>query len=382
MKKMKAYLTGLVLSVLVLVVLVACGSDKTSSSNTNTQKDSQVVSSTETEAITETQTETETQIVTGTADGVESPDNVPSGSDSDEVYGQWVGTVLVVGKTGYETVGYSETYAASYAQIVNDIANGLSGYSTVYCIPVPKSSGICYDDAYESVVHKTNQGTSIDNVLAKMGSNVVSVDVYDTLRAHRDEYLYFRTDHHWTQLGAYYTYTEFCNAKGISSHNLSEYNQLVFEGFVGSLYRYSNNYAPFNRYPDTVYAYEPICNATMTIQSGGSSYSHPIISDVTNSSAGNKYGCFIGGDSAMCVMTNNDLSDGSSCILVKESYGNAFAPFLIDHYQTVYVIDARYWSGNLITFAQENGVDDVIILNNLSAVFTGARQDELKSIVY
>ncbi len=380
MKRMKPYVLGLLLSVLAIVALVACGNDKeTSNTNTNTQTNV----GTETEAVIETETETETQIVVGTADGVDSSDNVPSTSAGNEVYGEWVGTVLVVGKAGYETVGYSETYAESYAQIINDIADGLEGYSTVYSIPIPKSSGICYDDAYESVVHKTNQGTSIDNVLAKMNSNVVTVDVYDTMRAHRDEYLYFRTDHHWTQLGAYYAYTDFCQAKGISSHNLSEYEQHVFDGFVGTLYTYSNHYEPFNQYPDTVYAYEPIANATMTINSGGSSYEYPIISDVSNSSAGNKYaGCFIGGDSALCVIKNNDLSDGSSCILVKESFGNAFAPFLVDHYETVYVIDARYWSGNLISFAKENEVDDVILLNNLLAVFTGARQDELKSIVY
>lgn len=310
-------------------------------------------------------------------------ENLPSGTDSDEVFGQWVGSVLVVGKAGYETVGYSDSKADSYAQIVTDLANSLSGYSTVYSIPVPKSSGVCYDDAYASVVHPTNQGESIDKILSKMGSNVVTVDAYDTLWAHRNEYLYFRTDHHWTQLGAYYTYTEFCKAKGITAKSLSQYNQYTFEGFVGSLYRYSNYYEPFNRYPDTVYAYGPTSNATMTItNSSGSSYTYPIISDVTNSGKGNKYGCFIGGDNPISVITNSDITDGSSCVLVKESFGNAFAPFLVDHYQTVYVIDARYWNGNLVNFAKENNVNDIIILNYLSAVLTDARQNDLRSIIY
>ena len=63
-----------------------------------------------------------------------------------------------------------------------------------------------------------------------------------------------------------------------------------------------------------------------------------------------------------------DLSDGSKCIVVKESFGNAFVPFLVDHYQTVYVIDYRYYSGSVSALAKANGVTDVIFANNLSAI--------------
>ena len=65
---------------------------------------------------------------------------------------------------------------------------------------------------------------------------------------------------------------------------------------------------------------------------------------------------------------NPDLSDGSKCVVVKESFGNAFVPFLVDHYQTVYVIDYRYYSGSVVDFAKTNKATDVIFVNNLSAI--------------
>ena len=62
------------------------------------------------------------------------------------------------------------------------------------------------------------------------------------------------------------------------------------------------------------------------------------------------------------------MTDGSSCVVVKESFGNAFVPFLTDHYQTIHVIDYRYWKGSLSQFVTENNVQDVLFVNNLSAI--------------
>ena len=305
--------------------------------------------------------------------------------DADEIFGKMHGTVLVIGKAGYETIGYSDSSATDYAQIITDLANALDGYSKVYSIPIPKSSGIQYDDAYQNVVHKTNQGTTIDKLLGKMGDKVVKVDVFETMWEHRNEYLYFRTDHHWTQTGAYYAYTEFCKAKGITPKLMNEYKQVVAHGYVGSYYNYSKQdgvaYAPFKRYPDTVYTYSPISNATMTITDrNGKSYNWPIVSDLTGKKG--TYNCFIGGDNPYSIIKNKDVTDGSSCIVVKESFGNAFVPLLVDQYETVHIIDARYWKGDLVTFAKENNVQDVIMINNLSAIFSKDRRADLKKIIY
>ena len=121
--------------------------------------------------------------------------------------------------------------------------------------------------------------------------------------------------------------------------------------------------------PDTVTAYYPnaesICHVTA---SDGKKYDWPVIYDVSNYNAGLKYSTFIASDNPYTEIENKDLSDGSSCIVVKESFGNAFIPFLVDHYQTVYVVDYRYWTGSISKLAQDKKVNDVLFLNNLSMI--------------
>ena len=70
----------------------------------------------------------------------------------------------------------------------------------------------------------------------------------------------------------------------------------------------------------------------------------------------------------MMGIENPDLTDGSACIVVKESFGNAFVPFLVDHYQTVYVVDYRYYTGSITALARSKGASDVLFVNNLSAI--------------
>ena len=98
---------------------------------------------------------------------------------------------------------------------------------------------------------------------------------------------------------------------------------------------------------------------------------YTIITDVSTWGASSKYASgFIGGDNPLSVIENPNITDGSSIVLVKESYGNCFAPFLAESYQYVYVVDFRYYndtqSGTLIDLVREKGIDDVLFLNSIS----------------
>ncbi|MBR5773973.1 MAG: hypothetical protein IKY44_03890, partial [Clostridia bacterium] len=209
-----------------------------------------------------------------------------------------------------------------------------------------------------------------------------SVSIFDTLRDHRDEYLYFRTDHHWTALAAYYTYTEWAEVKGITANKLDSYETITFDGFLGTLYAKTNNSSALSSTPDEVIAYYP--NGTNNIkitQNDGTLLNWKIITDVSSWVAGSKYNTFIGGDNPFSVIENPAITDGSACVVVKESFGNAFVPFLVDHYQFVYVIDYRYYKGNFYSFVEQNNVQDVIFINNISATSTAARVNELSNML-
>ena len=89
---------------------------------------------------------------------------------------------------------------------------------------------------------------------------------------------------------------------------------------------------------------------------------------MSNYAAGLKYSTFVASDNPYTEIENKSLTDGSACVVVKESFGNAFIPFLVDHYQTVYIVDYRYWTGSVSELAEAKGATDVIFLNNLSMI--------------
>lgn len=281
------------------------------------------------------------------------------------------GGVYVVGSAGYEMYNYVGSLAEKYQSTVNAVADSLSGVSQVYAMAIPLSSGITLPDELFSDIPGSDQAQAEKDILAGMGQNVKTIPLHDVMMSHRTEYIYFRTDHHWTALGAYYAYVQFCTAKGITPHNLSDYEVSQFPGFLGSFYNDGGKPDTMKNDPDTVNAYHPV-SATASMKYGDNENSTltggQVIFDESTASASLKYGTFIMGDNPFTVIENPEVSNGESCIVVKESFGNAFVPFLVDHYQTVYVVDYRYYSGSITQLARDKGVKDVLFVNNLSAI--------------
>ena len=281
------------------------------------------------------------------------------------------GGVYVVGSAGYEMYNYVGSLAEKYQSTVNAVADSLSGVSQVYAMAIPLSSGITLPDELFSDIPGSDQAQAEKDILAGMGQNVKTIPLHDVMMSHRTEYIYFRTDHHWTALGAYYAYVQFCTAKGITPHNLSDYEVSQFPGFLGSFYNDGGKPDAMKNDPDTVNAYHPV-SATASMKYGDNENSTltggQVIFDESTASASLKYGTFIMGDNPFTVIENPEGSNGESCIVVKESFGNAFVPFLVDHYQTVYVVDYRYYSGSVTQLARDKGVKDVLFVNNLSAI--------------
>ena len=121
--------------------------------------------------------------------------------------------------------------------------------------------------------------------------------------------------------------------------------------------------------PDYVTAYIPHGTNFMTFEdTDGTEYDWKIIRDVSNEGASAGYYSFIAGDKPMSVIQNPNINDGSSCLVVKESYANCFVPFLVDHYQTIYVVDFRYAKVNVLDFVKEKQIKDLIIMNNIGIV--------------
>lgn len=274
-----------------------------------------------------------------------------------------------VGNRAFENHVYVERSVNNYVTLVNSLADQLGDDINFYHMLIPTAIGVVLPD--ESIAYYDNyvdQGESIEKVFAMVDDSAIKVNCFENLRSHRGEYLYFRTDYHWNGPAAYYAYESFCQAKGVIPYGLDQREEYVFEGFLGGLYQGNAKKDPvIGSEPDTVYAYGPACDVSMEFTDhDGNQHEWPVIVDVDGWASYSKYNCFAGGDNPLTVFTNNDVTDGSVAIVIKESFGNALMPFLVDHYQTVYEIDYRYWEGNLAEFAKEVGADDVILANNMS----------------
>ena len=281
---------------------------------------------------------------------------------------QTLGSILVVGNSGYEYYSFSQKAADMYVSAISRAATALEGKATVYDILVPLAIDIVLDDEIRANIRSADQKKAMDYIYGSLPLSVRTVDAYSLLREHRDEYLYFRTDHHWTATGAYYAYAAFAAQKGVTPPALSDYQTMNFEGYLGTLYSKTGKVAALGNTPDTVTAYRPLYPTTMQFTDmKGNKTNWPVVKDVSGWKSSSFYSAFIGGDNPFSVIRNTALSDGSSCVVIKESFGNAFVPFLTSHYETIYVIDYRYYDGELVDFVTTNGVQDVIFINNMSA---------------
>ena len=289
----------------------------------------------------------------------------------DESQATGIGTVIVVGDNAMDIPTATDSVIVSYADAVSQIAAALPGVRTLSLV-TPNSGEFYSPESFHTGSH--SQKDMIDLCYASMSDQVVTVDAYSALREHADEYLYFRTDHHWTALGAYYAYTSYCAAAGFEPVPLDQFETGTYENFLGTMYTYTAQYPQseaLRENPDTLTYYLPV------VETHARYYSDTTLSDgipisvvytKLDESVSNKYLCFIGGDTPVCII-ETAVEDGPVCMVIKESYGNALVPFLTSHYSKIVVIDPREFNQeglptlDLPQFAAEQGVDDLLIVN-------------------
>lgn len=284
------------------------------------------------------------------------------------IRGQIQDGLFVSGDAAYSRYYFSMEEAQRYIDMINRVAGELSETTQVYDILIPSSTQIMLEDEVIQQLGGSSEQQAIAYYYGMMSDQVHTIKTFDSLKDHADEYIYFRTDHHWTQLGAYYVYLNFAQEKGVEGHPLSSFEKVNYGEFLGSYYSTSGSKA-MKENPDYVEAYIPVGTNEMTFYTVDDEvYEWNVVRDVTDWTLESKYSCFIGGDNPYNTIENPQITDGSSCLLIKESYGNALAPFLVDHYQYVYIVDYRYYEDNLMDLIAEKEIDDLIFANNMSII--------------
>jgi hypothetical protein len=254
--------------------------------------------------------------------------------------------------------GTAET-SRRYSEMVNLYRQTFDSLD-IYCIIAPTPIDFYLPKEYK---RSTNyEKNNIDAVKEALDSAVVFGDAYSELAKHTDRYIYFNTDHHWTGLGAYYAYRGFCKSAGFEPYNLDQFEKKKLKKkFLGSLYGITLD-KRLRDVKDSVEYYKlPIPTKTYRYNLDSQRFEKTnLFSNVSN------YANFLGGDHPLIKIESEVNSE--KLLIIKDSFGNAAAPFMALHFGTVYVMDYRYYDVNLPDFVKVHGITAIMFLHNTFAV--------------
>ena len=187
------------------------------------------------------------------------------------------------------------------------------------------------------------------------------VDVRQTLADHKGEYIYYRTDHHWTSTGAYYAYQQLCTALGLTPFDPSAHTARTAEGFYGT--HYSKARTP-DAEPDTITYYDlPNALTIYTVTAPGQPAEGETtgLYDTDKLSVYDKYAMFLHGNNGLSRIKGDSTGRGR-ILVIKDSYANCFVPYLTANYADIDVVDFRNYNYGLDQLIADNGYDQILVL--------------------
>lgn len=237
-------------------------------------------------------------------------------------------------------------------------------------------------------INQEEETQRIYQELSQTDEQLTTIDFTEVLKEHQDEYIYYRTDHHWTTLGAYYAYTEYCREKGLTPVELSELEKHEVSDFYGTFY--SKAKRP-GQPSDTITWYDvPIDDFSFTAnllqdkelsqlgevveQDGEELLSVDTLMDERKFQTRDKYAAFTWGNPGYAKITsshnlNHTEGKTSRLLIIKDSYANSMIPYLTYNYDEIVVVDLRYLSKSVKDLMQQD-FDDIFVMYNFSTFLT------------
>ncbi len=274
----------------------------------------------------------------------------------------------------------------TYAAALNRFHEELGDEVQIYTMIAP-TAGEYYLPSNFAEYNASHQ-KSIESINSQLHEDIIAVDAVSALAQHTEEDIYLRTDHHWQPLGAYYAAEAFAEAADVPFADISTYEKVVKDGYVGTMYSFTESvnilndpeqfvyYKPSNEY--TTYYYDTAYNFD---------YTFPLFIDMP---VGSSYSTFMGGD-AKIVRIETDCKNGRKLLIFKDSYGNAEVPFYTGSFEEIYICDMRYFDLNAVEFIKENGITDLLFTmctfsavgpnaNGLDTVLDNPTREELEAM--
>lgn len=229
------------------------------------------------------------------------------------------------------------------------------GEDRISVMMIPSSSEIL-KDKLPTYANPYNQEHLIQSIYDSLPKGI-TIDINGLLKEKSKEYIYYRTDHHWTSLGAYYSYLKWANHMGIQALLEDDFNVTIASNdFYGTIHSKVN----MNVKPDTIHLYEIKEDMEYELEFNQMEKSTSLF-DRKQLEGKDKYSVYLGGNNAL-VEIESKLENDKRVLVIKDSYAHSFLPFLVNHYEETHVIDLRYYNGSIDEYMEENNITDILVL--------------------
>lgn len=276
-------------------------------------------------------------------------------SISESALGKVENNNIIYGKDGYLFEKYSSVDKHRQNVNINSINKFIENTdANVHVMIAPNSYGIYKEKLpiYAPIVDMEEEITSIYNEIK--GAN--KINLLDIMKDNKEQYIYYKTDHHWTTYGAYLAYKEFMHSLYKKPVNISQLKEKKVDNFYGT---YFNKSKRFNTRGDTISYYE-FSNIEMKI--GDKTYTN--LYDYSKFKSRDKYSAFLYDNNPLTIIKNKDLKNGEKLLVIKDSFANSLIPFLTQNFEEIHVIDLRAFSDSVSKYIENNKIKDTLILYN------------------
>lgn len=241
----------------------------------------------------------------------------------------------------------------------------------VHVMMVPTKSWVLREKLPAFAPHYKEQ-KFYDVLQQKLEKEDVLISVEPVLDAHKEEEIYYRTDHHWTTLGAWYAYEQYTKAVGgdLQRAQGKKKFRCISKDFYGTTYA-KINYA---RQADKIEIYEPADKLRVVYNMGEKKTK--TLYDVSFLKTADQYSVFTGGNQAVLEITGG-IKNGKTLLLIKDSFANSILPFLAEDYEKLVVVDLRQLNVSGDRLLEMFSPTDILILYN-SAQFAQDKEFEIK----
>ena len=268
------------------------------------------------------------------------------------------------------------TGGGDYAGALNRYQKALGPDVHIYSMLIP--TAVEFYCPPECASWSNREKPVIENINRQFSPEITVVDAYSVLKSHVGEEIYARTDHHWLPLGAYYCAEAFAQAAEVPFFDLSHYEQRVVHNFVGTMSKFSGD-PSVKQDPEEFIYHVPADSNYVTTYVGHNLGKGRVVTGLTEPFNGpfflsykdgsaQAYCTFMGGDTRT-THVHTATENGRRLMIIKDSYGNAVPGYLFQSFEDIYVVDFRYFQKNIVAYAREKGITDLLFVNNLQHAY-------------